>query len=321
MRSGVTVLMYHRVLEDHDCAGYPFSSLVMPRSLFEAQLDYLAEHTRVLPLHHALRELEDASRASKPLVSLTFDDGYADNFEIVAPLLEERGLRGTFFITAGAVRDRKPLWYDRAAAMWDSAGGSKLRERLSGEPAVREDLRFDSRSAWIESLKALPDAKRVEVVETLGHAFEGEDLDCPLMTAEQVEALAARSHEIGSHTLTHPILTTMSSDEREHEIQGAKQLLEEWTHREVAGFCYPNGSFDERVARELREAGHEYACTTLAGRNDEHADRFALRRIDITADRVSDGEGRFDTLGFRAEICLMHEAVRRGAGQQAWQAP
>ena len=91
MRSGVTVLMYHRVLEDRDCAGYPFPSLVMPRSLFEAQVGYLSEHARVLPLHFALRELEDSSRVSKPLVSLTFDDGYADNFEIVAPLLEQKG--------------------------------------------------------------------------------------------------------------------------------------------------------------------------------------------------------------------------------------
>jgi peptidoglycan/xylan/chitin deacetylase (PgdA/CDA1 family) len=141
------------------------------------------------------------------------------------------------------------------------------------------------------------------------------------MTAAQVAELATRSHEIGSHTLTHPILTTMSSDEREDEIRGAKQLLEEWTHREVAGFCYPNGSFDERVARELREAGHEYACTTLAGRNDEHADRFALRRIDMTADRVSDGEGRFDTLGFRAEMSMMREALRHPQSSRIWQGP
>jgi peptidoglycan/xylan/chitin deacetylase (PgdA/CDA1 family) len=141
------------------------------------------------------------------------------------------------------------------------------------------------------------------------------------MTAAQVAELAARSHEIGSHTLTHPVLTTMSPDEREHEIQGAKQLLEQWTHREIAGFCYPNGNFDDDVIRQLREAGHEYACTTLAGRNDEHADRFALRRIDITADRVSGQHGRFDGLGFRAEICMMRQALRRGAGQQTWQAP
>jgi peptidoglycan/xylan/chitin deacetylase (PgdA/CDA1 family) len=310
--------MYHRVLEDRDCAGYPFPSLVMPRSLFEAQVDYLAEHARVLPLHSALRELEDSSRVSKPVVSLTFDDGYADNFEIVAPLLEQKGLRGTFFITAGAVRDRKPLWYDRAAELWASLGGPKLQE-LTRDALKSQDVRFETRTAWIESLKVLPNAERVTLVETLENAVDDDSLSCPLMTAHQVGELAERSHEIGSHTLWHPILTTMSPDQRENEIQGAKQLLEEWTHREIGGFCYPNGNFDEDVIRQLREAGHEYACTTLPGRNDEGAGRFQLRRIDMTPDRVSDAEGRFDTLGFRAEICMMHEALRRGPGLDTWQ--
>ena len=172
-------------------------------------------------------------------------------------------------------------------------------------------VRFATRPAWIESLKVLPNAERVTLVETLENGVDDDALSCPLMTVDQVGELAERSHEIGSHTLWHPILTTMPPAERENEIQGAKQLLEEWTQRKITGFCYPNGNFDENVIRQLREAGHEYACTTLPGRNDQNTDRFQLRRIDMTTDRVSDAKGRFDTLGFRAEICMMHEALRR----------
>jgi peptidoglycan/xylan/chitin deacetylase (PgdA/CDA1 family) len=310
MRSGITALMYHRVLEDRDCVDYPFPSLVMPRSLFEAQLALLAESARVLPLHDALRELEGSSRASKPLVSLTFDDGYADNFDIVAPLLEARGLRGTFFITAGAVQAQKPLWYDRAADCWTFLGGPKLRDLANQITDVR-DAYFETRPSWIEWLKGLPNDRRVAIMDALETDCDDDVPSCPLMTPAQVRELAKRSHEIGSHTLWHPILTTMSRDERESEIEGAKKLLEEWTDREVAGFCYPNGDFDKAVVGQLREAGHQYACTTLPGRNDPGTDRFKLWRIDMTPDRMTDASGRFDPLGFRAEICMMHEALRR----------
>ena len=115
-------------LEAEECEGYPFPSLVMPRSLFGAQLDYLSQHARVLPVLDALRRYGDCPRDSKPLVCLTFDDGYVDNFEIAAPLLESRGLRGTFFITAGAVQARKALWYDQAAHVWGLMRGAKLRD-------------------------------------------------------------------------------------------------------------------------------------------------------------------------------------------------
>jgi peptidoglycan/xylan/chitin deacetylase (PgdA/CDA1 family) len=303
--------MYHRILEDADCAGYPFPSLVMPRSLFEAQLTYLSEHAHVLPLADALDYLGASRSSSKPIVSLTFDDGYSDNFDIVAPLLEARGLRGTFFVTAGAVQAGEPLWYDRAANAWMSIGGAGARD-LACKAGAEGIPIFETRQSWIEWLKRLPHRKRLEVTRLLDAEQNASGSPSPLMTADQVRELAERGHEIGSHTLWHPILTTMTDDERQEEIDGAKRLLNGWTQRDVSGFCYPNGDFNAAVVQQLREAGHEYACTTLPGRNDEHTDRFQLRRIDVTADRVSGAGGMFDRLAFRAEISLLHEALRRG---------
>ena len=257
MRSKITVLMYHRVLEDADCVDYPFPSLVMPRSLFEAQVDWLAERTRVLPVSDALSQAHDSSPSSKPLVCLTFDDGYIDNFEIAAPLLEARGLRGTFFITAGAVEARKSLWYDRAAVMWTSFGRGELRHRLA-EGGDTDAPDFPTREAWIEWLKTLPNDRRDRIVAMLEMGVNDSPAPCPLMTATQVRQLAEQGHEIGSHTLWHPILTSMVEDECRNEIEGARKLLQEWTKRDVMGFCYPNGDFDAEVIRLLDDAGHRY---------------------------------------------------------------
>jgi peptidoglycan/xylan/chitin deacetylase (PgdA/CDA1 family) len=131
--------------------------------------------------------------------------------------------------------------------------------------------------------------------------------------------LADSGHEIGSHTLWHPVLTTMTEEQRREEIDGAKKLLEDWTQTNVTGFCYPNGDFDAAVVRQLREAGHEYACTTLPGRNHIDTDRFELRRIDMTSNRVSGADGRFDQLGFRSEISMLHEVLRSWSRPRAEQ--
>jgi peptidoglycan/xylan/chitin deacetylase (PgdA/CDA1 family) len=310
MRSKITVLMYHRVLEDADCDGYPFPSLVMPRSLFEAQLDHLSEHAHVLPVSDALRQGRDFPGGPKPTVCLTFDDGYADNFEIVAPLLETRGLRGTFFITAGAVQGQKPLWYDRAATAWTLHGGQRIRERID-LVSDTDEPGFETRQSWIDWLKSVSNDQRQTILTSLETGSNGGAVPCQLMDADQVRQLAERGHEIGSHTLWHPILTTMGEHERRNEIEGAKELLFQWTKREVAGFCYPNGNFDPEVIRQLQEAGHSYACTTQPGRNDDATNRFKLRRIELTRDRVAAADGRFDPLGFRAEISLFREGLRR----------
>lgn len=310
MRSGTTVLMYHRVLEDGDDRDYPFPSIVLPRTVFEAQLDYLADHARVLTVYAALNELRGEARSPKPVVCLTFDDGYIDNFEIAAPLLEERGLLGTFFITAGAVEARAPLWYDRAAELWTSVGAPRIGELAHGlHPSVT--LALANRGAWIESLKRVPNDVRVELMGLIETELDGPPPPCPLMTPAQIRELADRGHEIGSHTCSHPILTRMTPEGRRQEIGGAKALLEAWTGREVPGFCYPNGDYDAAVARQLEEAGHEYACTTSAGRNDRSTNPFELRRVDVTPDRVTRADGRFDPLAFRAEVSMLHPTLRR----------
>jgi len=73
------------------------------------------------------------------------------------------------------------------------------------------------------------------------------------------------------------------------------------------------------VIRQLREAGHSYACTTQPGSNDEGTDRFQLQRIDVTRDRVASADGRFDPVGFLAEISLFREGLRRVVQLRGWQ--
>jgi peptidoglycan/xylan/chitin deacetylase (PgdA/CDA1 family) len=244
-------------------------------------------------------------------VCLTFDDGYVDNFEIAAPLLEARGHRGTFFITAGAVQAQTPLWYDRAALMWKMLGGEKVRERVN-EGDGADAPRFATRESWIEWLKAISNERRERIMSVFDSTAEHGASRGPLMTPDQVRQLAESGHEIGSHTLWHPILTAMRAEDRVTEIEQARKLLQQWTGREVAGFCYPNGDFDAEVIRQVDEAGHRYACTTRPGRNDDRTDHFRLRRIDMTCDRITTRDGSFDALGFRAEISLFREWIRRG---------
>jgi peptidoglycan/xylan/chitin deacetylase (PgdA/CDA1 family) len=130
------------------------------------------------------------------------------------------------------------------------------------------------------------------------------------MTLEQVLALARKGHEIGSHTLSHPILTRLDDAELEREVARSKAELETWLGLEIHGFCYPNGDHDERVRAHVRTAGYRWACSTRAGRNHADLDAFDLQRIDVTPSRVTDHAGAYSELAFRSEISLLRRALR-----------
>jgi peptidoglycan/xylan/chitin deacetylase (PgdA/CDA1 family) len=102
---------------------------------------------------------------------------------------------------------------------------------------------------------------------------DGPRLD--LMDADQVRAVAAAGHEVGSHTLTHTRLAGADATTLGAEVGRSRQVLQEVLQAEVTGFCYPYGSYDDAAAQAVRVAGYDHACVT--GDYDP-GDRFTLPR-------------------------------------------
>jgi peptidoglycan/xylan/chitin deacetylase (PgdA/CDA1 family) len=314
MLRGVTVLMYHRILPADQCRIYPLPSLVIPREVFAAQVAWLAAHCDVRTVAGALEAQRKSERRERPLVALTFDDGYQDNYTIAAPILEDEGCRGTFFVTTGFVRGGTPLWFDRAADAWHRlpvAERARLMTALSGGAAAGVPGGLNIRS-WMEGLKRAAIGHRHSLVALAeSQAEDSMDTERYLpMTIEQVHDLHARGHEIASHTVTHPLLPQLDDEALRSELVEAHRSITDWTGEASCGFCYPNGDVNERVARMVAEAGHTYACTTRPGLNRRDQDVFRLRRLSITMQRTTRAGGDHHALGFRGEISRMRELWR-----------
>lgn len=104
---GITILTYHRV------GGGTADELDVAVEAFEAQLDLLAAEHDVLTLDAALDRL--SARDERPGVVLTFDDGFADVYDVAFPRLLARALPFTLYLAAGLV-GRSMAWEGSSAA-------------------------------------------------------------------------------------------------------------------------------------------------------------------------------------------------------------
>ena len=100
----------------------------------------------------------------------------------------------------------------------------------------------------------------------------------PLMSRSEIEDWLRAGQEIGSHTLTHPDLTTLSLTEARREIFDSKKKLEDLFQRPVRHFCHPYNKSNAAVRDLVIEAGYETACPRLGGYNFPETDIFALNR-------------------------------------------
>lgn len=117
-RDCVSVLLYHRVSDryrDNVSCGV---------EAFDEHMRYLSDHHRVLPLARLLEG--PLPSGDGPVVAVTFDDGYLDNYEYAAPILLKHGLSATFFVSTRIVdeqlvfeHDRKTIGHRVPTMSWD----------------------------------------------------------------------------------------------------------------------------------------------------------------------------------------------------------
>lgn len=160
--------------------------------------------------------------------------------------------------------------------------GELLRAREQGRARGLVGLTFDD--GYTDFLDhAVPLLERHGMTATLyvvagrlGGVNEWDDGPrLPIVDADQVRAVAAAGHEVGSHTMTHPRLAGAEPTALAAEVGESRRVLEDVLQAEVPGFCYPYGSFDAVAAEAVRAAGYDHACVT--GDYDP-GDRFTLPR-------------------------------------------
>ncbi len=117
-RSRMTIVTFHRVNDWMQADG-----LTLGAAKFEAFCHFFRDHFRVVPL----AELVEGCRAGRDMggtLAITFDDGYADNFEVAAPILYKLGLHATFFVVTGYMQTN-------VIAPWDPAPPARPRPWMS----------------------------------------------------------------------------------------------------------------------------------------------------------------------------------------------
>jgi peptidoglycan/xylan/chitin deacetylase (PgdA/CDA1 family) len=103
----------------------------------------------------------------------------------------------------------------------------------------------------------------------------------PLLKCSQIQEMDRGGIEFGSHTLSHPHLSTVSSEQLHEELVSSKKAVENLTGREVLSLAYPYGDLNGEVKSVLSEAGYAYGVATDSGPLSLQDDLREIRRIPV----------------------------------------
>ncbi len=244
----------------------------------------------VLPLAALSEVLKNPGKHSRALFLMS-DDGYANTAD-AADILEEIGLPWTLFVSTGHIgtAERNPIFRARLFLRYAHTGDYMLPH--IGPVDFLERPRDEEETRVIALLKNLTADRARETLDAMGALLANAGLgdleqlfpSDEFLSWPQLKALAARGVAIGAHAHWHwPMNGHQSHDHLVEQARLPKQRIEAEIGACTA-FAYPFGNVEDvgRVAwHAVREAGYDYAFTTLSGTLDASTNRFLLPRYGI----------------------------------------
>ena len=277
----LSILIFHRVLRQPD----PMFPAEVDAARFDRFMRLVAASFQVLPLADAVARLQQ-HRLPPRALSITFDDGYADNHDVALPILQRHGLTACFFIATGFLGGGR-MFNDTVIECLRHSSQSRLDLAaldLGVLPLDTPAQRAQAVSQVLPRIKYMTPDQRPQALALLQRACAPAHLpDDLMMTTTQVQALHAAGMEIGAHTVRHPILCRVDDATAERELLDSRAALQQIIQHPVTLLAYPNGQpdrdYDLRHAQMARSLGFSAAVTTAPGAAGADADVFQLPRF------------------------------------------
>ena len=291
---GLVILAYHRILDvlDEDTFASDPELVSASVSGFRRQLEFVRRYWSPISLSAAVDAIGRHQVLPPRSVAITFDDGHFDNYTHAFPALRELRIPATIFLSTQYIGTNEHFWFDRVSNLLFCAPAGA--HRVGDTETVLELSDVASRRAeadrLLAQLKRLPDARRRLVLQALEaslgtYAPERDPAVSGALTWDQVREMMGHGIEFGSHTVTHPVLSTQTEAEVRFELEQSRKTIEDQTGKSVDLLAYPVGkpyAFNDQIIAIAKDCGYRAALAYIDGVNDTVLpNQFALRRIAV----------------------------------------
>jgi peptidoglycan/xylan/chitin deacetylase (PgdA/CDA1 family) len=282
------VLMYHSVMDDpRDCANSIGVGNIHATEAFRNQMEMLARSHNPLTVEDIRLFLSGQKPMPRRAVAVTFDDGYADNFEVGAPVLARLGIPASFYLTAESVDTGIAPWFCHLRHAFTTTKKRSWVDATGGTWALDDGAQRDvARLTAFSHLARLVGSAQQEALCAIELDLDIEPLAPKkrlMMTWDQARRLRQQGHVVGSHSLTHPNMAHIADDNLNYELMESKRKMEDELATPVVHFSYPAAaltvSWTRRTVAASQKAGYRTAVTTTRGVVSEGNNPLCLRRI------------------------------------------
>ncbi|MCP4989255.1 MAG: polysaccharide deacetylase family protein [Colwellia sp.] len=195
--------------------------------------------------------LERKRQFNKKCFLLTFDDGFSEMYDIVRPILLEKGVSATFFVNSDFIDNKKICYQHMASVIVEHIKYGNVKKTKLNK--IKEILsRHKLEIGWIEltainyqKKHLLDEISRVLDIDFNNYLSENK----PYLTSEQIKKLVNDGFTIGAHSIDHPLYENLTLEEQLHQTIESVNFVKEKFSLNYGVFAFPH--MDAGVSKQF----------------------------------------------------------------------
>jgi len=297
-------LNYHRVGNSEDSL-YDSGVFSATADAFDAQVAWFKSRYHIATLAEARDFVRRPSRTQRPMLLITFDDGYIDNYTTAFPILKSHGVPASFFLATSYTGTGRLPWWDTIAYLVKTSRRMSLR--FSYPEPVEVPLHGDRNTAVRRVLRLFKSAAVTDTERFLSELQEASGVEAPacaqsrlFLDWNEAREMQAGGMDIGSHTHSHGLLAKLTAARQAEEARISGDLIRKHLGSFPLALAYPvgkPGTFTVETFTAMEKTGYDLAFSFYGGVNR----RGSTPCYDVRRAAVEAGES-LEVLRLRAAV-------------------
>jgi len=264
-----SIFPYYHLINDKDVKHiknlYQFKNI----QKFKDDLDILLEH------YKPLNPIELINTSGKIIIPknhflLTFDDGLSEVYNIIFPILKEKGISAIFFINPNFIDNKRSLYKHDISIIVDALKTSTY-EKITLEKVIKI-IRIKRNASIAELIEAIKKVKysEKEIIKEIANLLNINTLKylkshTPYLSKNNIHEMIDSGFYFGGHTMSHPRLLELSIKEQRLEIVNSIKWLKSNFNIDYSLFAFPYT--DKGILKELINEIFKYDSSTIVFAN------------------------------------------------------
>ena len=265
------LLPYHHTVSDEKLAHIYHLYQYKNVRQFSDDIDFLLKHYKPIDVNQLYQAVKNGNTIPKGSFLLSFDDGFREVNDIIAPILEKKGVPAVFFINPAFIDNQHLFYRCKISILIGELKANKNYLQPFSEALQLANVSMESIIVSLKNVDQHNAAVLDSIAERIGYSFNNYlRSQLPFLTKEELLSLHNKGFSIGAHSMNHPYYKLISVKEQASQTIDSCNYVKNITGTTECHFSFPHSDKDvKQNTIDLIIAGNEGLLFGIQNQKEE----------------------------------------------------